>query len=90
MTASAIAFHHRWIEQCPAALHIKQQFGFGHAREYLGGEELLHFVETTEHDPELAQELPYFAAQIKRLFSLAKVGNRARHIERTKPLSAPQ
>jgi hypothetical protein len=34
--------------------------------------------------------LPYFIAQIKRLFSLAEVGNYAMHIERTKPLSAPE
>jgi hypothetical protein len=38
MTASAIAFHHRWFEQCQAALHIKQQFGLANALEYLGGE----------------------------------------------------
>jgi hypothetical protein len=36
-----------------------------------GGEELLHFVETTEHDPEFAQGLPYFVAQVKRRFTLA-------------------
>jgi hypothetical protein len=29
-------------------------------------------------------------AEIKRVFSLAEVGNYAVHIERTKPLSAPQ
>jgi hypothetical protein len=90
MTASAIAFHHRWIEQCQAALHIKQQFGLGHALEYLVGEQLLHFVETTGHGPEFAQELPYFVAQFRCLFSLAEVGNYAMHIERTKLLSAPQ
>ena len=71
MAALAIAFHHRRIEQCQAALHIKQQFGLGHALEYLGGEQLLRFVETTEHDPEFAQQLPYFVAQIKRRFTLA-------------------
>jgi hypothetical protein len=59
MTASAIAFHHRRIEQCQAALHIKQQFRLANALEYLVGEQLLHFLETTEHDPEFAQGLPY-------------------------------
>jgi hypothetical protein len=39
--------------------------------------------------PEFAQELP-FVAEIKRVFSLAEVGNYAVHIERTKPLSVPQ
>jgi hypothetical protein len=90
MAASAIAFQHRRIEPCEAALRIKQRFGLGNALEYLVGEKLLHFVVTTERHPEFAQVLPYFVAQIKRLFSLAEVGNYAVHIKRTKPLSALQ
>ncbi len=53
------------------------------------GEKLLHFVEAAEHHPEFEQELPSFVAKIKRVFSLAEVGNYAVHIERTQPLSAP-
>ncbi len=88
MTASAIEFHQRWIEQCEAVLRVKQRFRLGNALEYLAGEKLLHFVEATERHPEFAQELPYFIAEIKRLFSLAEVGSYAVHIEWTKPLSA--
>jgi hypothetical protein len=90
MAASGIEFHRRWIEQCDAAQRIKQHFGLSNALEYLVGEKLLHFVEAAEHHPEFAQELPYFVTEIKRVFSLAEVGNYAVHIECTQPLSAPQ
>jgi hypothetical protein len=90
MAASGIEFHQRWIEQCEAALRIRQRFGLGNALQYLVGEKLLHFVEAAEHHPEFAQELPYFVAEIKRTFSLAEVSSYAVHIERTKLLSTPQ
>jgi hypothetical protein len=32
------------------------------------GEKLLHFVEAAEHQPDCVQELPYFVAEIKRVF----------------------
>jgi hypothetical protein len=65
--------HRRWIEQCEAAYRIKQHFGLSNALEYLVGETLLHFLEAAEHHSEFAQELPYFVAEIKRVFSLAEV-----------------
>ena len=90
MAASGIDFHRRWIEQCEAAQRIKQRFGLSNTLEYLVGEKLLHFVEAAEHHPDFAQELPYFVAEIRRVFSLAEVGNYAVHIERTKPLRMSQ
>jgi hypothetical protein len=89
MAASGTEFHRRWIEQCEAALRIKQRFGLGNALEYLVGEKLLHFVEAAEHHPEFARAVPYFVAEIKRVFSLAEAGNYAVHIEPTTLLSAP-
>lgn len=86
MAASGTEFHRRWIEQCEAQ-GIKQRFGLSNALEYLVGEKLLHFIEAAEHHAEFAQELPYFVAEIKRVFSLAEVGNYAVHIERTRLLS---
>jgi hypothetical protein len=83
-------FHRRWIEQCEAAQRIKEHFGLTNALEYLVGEKLLRFVEAAERYPEFAQELPDFVAEIKRAFSLDEIGNYAMHIERIKPLSAPQ
>jgi hypothetical protein len=41
------------------------------------GEKLLHFVEAAEHQPECVQELPYFVAETKRVFTLAEVGSYA-------------
>jgi hypothetical protein len=90
MAASGIEFHRLWIEQCAAAQRIKQHFGLGNALEYLVGEKLLRFVETAEHNPLFAQELPSFVAEIKRVFSVDEVGNYALRIERTKRLSVPQ
>jgi len=87
LVASEIEFHRLWIEQCAAAQRIKQHFGLGNALEYLVGEKLLRFVETAEHNPLFAQELPSFVAEIKRVFSLAEVG---KAIERTKRLGVPQ
>ena len=86
MAASGTECHQRWIEQCEAALRIKHQFGLHNALECLIAEKLPHFVEAAERHPEFAQELPYSISEIKRLFSLAEVGNYAMHIERTKPL----
>ena len=68
MAASRIEFHRLWIEQCAAAQRIKQRFGLGNAPEYLVEEKLLRFVETVEHDPLFAKELPSFLAEIKRIW----------------------
>jgi hypothetical protein len=57
---------------------------------YLVGQKLLRFVDAAEQHPEFAGEWSYFVAEIKRLFTLAEIGNYAMHIECTKPLSAPQ
>jgi hypothetical protein len=88
--ASGIEFHRRWIEQCEAAQRLKQHFGLRDALEYLIGEKLLRFVETAEHHPEFASELPSFVAEIKRVFTLAEIDNYVVHIERTQPLTALQ
>jgi hypothetical protein len=76
------------LKQC-AAQPIRQHFGLGNALEYLAGEKLLRFVEAAEDNPLFAQELPSFVAEIKRVFSVAEVGNYAVKIERTKRLSVP-
>ncbi len=58
--------------------------------EYPVGKKLPRSVETAVQHPEFAQEPPYCVAEIKRVFSLAEVGNCAVHIERNRPLSAWQ
>jgi hypothetical protein len=90
MAASATDFHRQWIGQCEAARKIKRQFGLANALEYLVGEKLLHFVEASDQHPNFTLELPYFLAEIKRVFSLAEIGNYAVHLERTRVLTRPQ
>jgi hypothetical protein len=57
-----------------AAQRIKERLGLGNALEYLVGEKLMRLVDTAEHNPLFAQELPSFVAEIKRVFSIAAVG----------------
>ena len=90
MAGSGIEFHRLLIEQCAAAQRIKERFGLGNRLEYLVGEKLMRFVDTAEHNPKFAQEVPSFVAEIKRVFSVAEVGNYAVTIARTKRLSLPQ
>jgi hypothetical protein len=60
------------------------------SRTALVGEKLLRFVETAEDNRLFVQEPPSFIAKIKRVFSVAEVGNHAVTVERTKRLSVPQ
>jgi hypothetical protein len=62
-------FHKIWIEQCEAAEGIRERFGVRDAVRYLVGEKLLHFMQASHQHPEFAQELPLFAASIKRIFT---------------------
>jgi hypothetical protein len=78
------------IPERSAARRIKQRFGLGNVPEYPVGEKLPHFVEAAVQYHEFAQESPYCVAEIKRVFSLAEVGNCTVHIEWAGPLSAWQ
>jgi len=90
MAGSAIEFHRQWIAQCEAARQIRHRFGLISALEYLVGEKLLHFVDACDQHPDFRQELPWFVAEIKRVFSLTEVGNYAVQLERTRALSGRQ
>lgn len=61
-------FQELWIEQCEAALAIRERFGVHKALGYLIGEKLLAFFRTAEVDEEFAAELPAFTAEIRELF----------------------
>jgi hypothetical protein len=58
-----------WIEQCEAARRITDAFGKEKALGYLIGEKLLTFIRAADRDPEFAEELPKFIAEIKRIFA---------------------
>ncbi len=55
-----------WIEQCEAARRITDAFGKEKALGYHIGEKLLTFIRVADRDPEFAEELPKFIAEIKR------------------------
>ena len=61
-------FHKIWIDQCEAAEGIKERFGNESAIRYLIGEKFLNFLEETDRDPEFAEELPKFVAQVRQMF----------------------
>ena len=63
------AFHEIWIEQCEAALAIRERFGLPKALGYLVGEKLLNFVRAAEEDKAFAAELPSFVARVRELFA---------------------
>jgi hypothetical protein len=45
---SQIQFQRIWIDQCAAALRVKEHFGLANALEYLIGEKLLNFAQVAE------------------------------------------
>jgi len=61
-------FHKIWIEQCDAALGIRDRFGIDKALGYLIGEKLLTFLRTSETEPDFASEVPAFVARIREDF----------------------
>jgi hypothetical protein len=63
-----VPFHKIWIEQCEAARGIREAFGREKALGYLIGEKLLNFVRDADRDPEFAEELPKFIAEIREIF----------------------
>lgn len=63
------AFHEIWVEQCDAALSIRERFGLPKALGYLVGEKLLAYVRVAEQDTDFVAELPAFAARVREMFT---------------------
>lgn len=61
-------FHRVWIEQCEAAIAIKESFGTKKALGYLIGEKLVNFVGASDRHPEFSVELPKFVAEVRGIF----------------------
>jgi hypothetical protein len=66
-------FHEIWIEQCEAALDIREAFGLQKALEYLIGEKLLDFLRAADEDLAFAGGLPRFVAEITQIFGRAEI-----------------
>ena len=84
MSRPSTAVHKVWIEQCAATEDIRQRFGLESALDYLIGEKLFSFVGASEQDPEFAEELPAFVAEIQRMFTVGEIGAYLERLERSK------
>ncbi len=71
-----------WMEQCEAAVGIRERHGAGSAFDYLVGEKLLNFAEAAAADPRLAAELPRFVAEARCLFTTEEIGSLLARLER--------
>ena len=78
--------HHIWIEQCEAARTIKARFGLKAAFDYIVGEKLLNFAETSARSPDFARELPRFVSQVRRMFTTDQIEAQLAEIERAQIL----
>jgi hypothetical protein len=58
-----------WVQQCQATRGLRSRFGVETALDYLVGEKLLNFVKAAERDPEVADDLLHFQAEIAKLFN---------------------
>jgi len=90
MSTPSPSFHKIWIEQCSATEDIRQRFGLETALDYLIGEKLFTFVETSEQDHLFNRELPAFVTEIQRLFTAEEIRAYLDHLERTKFLAPPE
>lgn len=57
------------------------------ALDYLIGEKLFTFVGASDQDPEFAEELPAFVAEVQRLFTAGEIGAYLERLERSKFLA---
>jgi len=89
-TNPSTEYHKIWIEQCAATEDIRERFGLESALDYLIGEKLFSFVEAAEQDPLFAQELPFFVAEIRKLFTAGEIRAYLDHLERSKFLAPPE
>lgn len=61
-------FRSTWTEQCEAAEGIREQFGPDKALGYLVGEKFVTALRYAGSYPDLAKEIPEFAARIREAF----------------------
>ncbi len=60
-------FRRTWMDQCQAAEDILEQFGPDKALGYLIGEKFVNAIRAAPRYPEVAAELPMFAARIREI-----------------------
>jgi len=74
--------HEIWIEQCEAAISIKQRYGLDAAFDYLVAEKLLNFSEAATQHPTFAKELPRFVAKVRSIFIRKELCSEIERLER--------
>lgn len=62
-------FSNIWIDQCEAALGIRDDWGTQKALGYLVGEKLLNYIRVADSDPSWEANLPQFVAEIRQIFT---------------------
>lgn len=63
-----MTFRSTWIDQCEAAENIREQFGAEKAIGYLVGEKFVTALRYARSHPDLAKEIPEFAARVRKNF----------------------
>jgi len=66
-------FHKIWIQQCEAAVRIREGLGLQSALSYIVGEKLVNFIGASDRHPEFAAELPHFVSWLLRYFSVPEL-----------------
>ena len=77
-----------WVEQCRAAMAIKETFGLQSAFDYLVAEKLMNFADASREHPEFARELPGFVAEVRRIFAIHELRQQLARMEREQALDA--
>ena len=63
-----MTFRSTWTDQCEAAENIREQFGAEKSIGYLVGEKFVTTLRYARSHPDLAKEIPEFAARIREIF----------------------
>ena len=79
-------FRDTWMEQCEAAEGIREQFGSDKALGYLVGEKFVTAVRYARSYPDLAKEIPEFAARIREIFEAHELTTWFSTVRRLGPL----
>ena len=66
-------YRETWTEQCEAASEIREDFGIDKALGYLIGEKFINAIGDSTRYPEIAQDLPAFATEIRSVFALEEL-----------------
>jgi len=79
-------FRDTWTDQCEAAENICERFGLEKGIGYLVGEKFLNAIRAAPRHPEVAAELPAFAARIREIIDPQELRRWFTTVRRVGPL----